>query len=341
LSIDPKLFRAAADRIDRANEIVIVSHRRPDGDAIGSTVAILDVLSQRGRRAWGLLLDSVPLRYRGLVANGSIHVWTSTFDPRQIERADAVIVVDAASWEQIDVVRGPLAALADRMIVVDHHETHDGLGAIQLIDSTAAASGLIVYEWFTSLGWPFSIVGLNALFAALATDTGWFRFSNTDARALRAAAEMVQAGVRAHQCYEAISWSEAPARLALTAKALDSLSLHSDQRLAIMRIDQAALAECGASRSDTEDVINEPMRIGSVIVSALLVEEPNGRVRVSLRSKGQVNVAELAASMGGGGHARAAGLHTEGPMSEAYARMIALLSTAVEAVPCNSVKANA
>jgi len=322
--------------IDRADEVLVVSHRRPDGDAIGSTVAVLATLEGRGNRAWGLLLDPVPMRYRSLIANGriEIEIWSQGFDPGRIDRAGAIVLLDASSWEQLDVVREPLSRAADRLVVVDHHETHDGLSPVELIDPTAAATGLIIYEWFKFLKLDFPPVAREAIFAALATDTGWFRFSNTDARALRAAAELVQMGVEVHRCYEAIYWSESPARLALMAKALAGMTLHLDGRLAVMQIDQACLSECQAGQSDTEDLINEPMRIASVAVSALLVEEPTGRIRVSLRSKRGLNDATVAKLWAGGGHARAAGGHLPGPLEAAYQQVLRLLSEALACQEC-------
>jgi phosphoesterase RecJ-like protein len=329
LPIDPELFGTAGRIIDGGSEVVVVSHRRPDGDAIGSTVAVLATLKHRGRRAWGLLLDPVPARYRSLCANGPVEVWSPGFDARRIDRADVVLVLDTSCWEQLDVVQDPLRLQTGRMVVVDHHETHDEIGAVHLIDPTAAAAGLIIYEWFRHLEWPMPPAALHALFAAIATDTGWFRFSNTDARALQAAAELVRAGVEPNRCYEAIYWSDTPARLALMARALGGMTLYENGRLAVMQIDRATIAACGASSFDTEDLINEPMRIGSVIISALLVEDSAGKVRVSLRSKGQINVAELAGTLGGGGHARAAGFRLDGPVPRAYQQMVEFLSGAL------------
>ncbi len=329
MSIGSELFSAAGAVIDRADEVVVVSHRRPDGDAIGSTVAVLSTLKARGRRAWGMLLDPVPVRYQSLVSNGPIEVWDRTFDPARLGKAGAVLVLDTACWKQIDCVEAAIRPVVDRVIVVDHHQTSDNFGAVQIIDPSAAATGLIVYEWFRHLGWTMPPVALTGLFAAVATDTGWFRFSNTDARALAAAGEMVAAGVSPNTCYEGIYWSESPARVALTAHVLSEMTLHEEGRLAIIRIDQEGLRRCGARPSDTEDLINEPMRIGCVAVSMLLYEDTDGRVRVSLRSKGQINVAELAATFGGGGHARAAGLHLRGTLAEASKRMLSVVTGAL------------
>ena len=329
MPIDDALFRQAADLVDRADDVAIVSHQHPDGDAIGSTVAVRDVLRRRGKRVEAFLLDPVPKRYASLVADDPVEVWDQAAHADLIDRAGCVVVLDTASWSQLEAVEAPLRRVEDRLIVIDHHQTSDEMGGVHLIDSTAAAAGLIVHEWFRSADWPLSRTSREALFAALATDTGWFRFSNADARALSVAAELVEAGVEAYSIYETIYWSESTAKLALTARALSTLTLHLDGRVAVMQLDNGSFQACGADRSDTEDLINEPMRIGSVFVSVLLVEQPDGQVRVGLRSKGQVDVAAVAGSRGGGGHLRAAGARLGGPMADAASEILGLLGGAM------------
>lgn len=325
LAIPTELFRKAGKTVDRADTVLIVSHHRPDGDATGTTVAVRDVLRRRGKHVVAATLDPVPQRYQTFVAGEPLELWDPDVHPAQAERSDVVIVLDTAAWPQLVAAEEALRRAGDRLIVVDHHETQDALGGIHLIDRTAAATGLIVYEWFGALKWTMPRNALEGLFSALATDTGWFRFSNADARAFRVASEMVEAGVPSHEMYERIYWSESPARIRLTSRALSSLEFHAQGRLAVMCLDQAAFAECGAEPSDSEDLINEPMRIGSVELSVLLIEQPDGRTRVSLRSKGQVNVAAVAGNLGGGGHARAAGLHVPLPLPAAREKMIELL----------------
>lgn len=336
LAIEVGRFQEAGEKIDAAESVLIVSHRRPDGDAIGSTLAVSEVLRLRGKRVVATLLDPTPLRYLPLTARQPIEEWDQAKHADKIEEFDVVIVLDTASWSQLDLVKDALSRVSDRLIVVDHHQTRDGIGGIHLIDRTAAATGLLVYEWFKILGWSVPRSAMDGLFAAIATDTGWFRFSNADERAFRAASEMVQAGVASHEMYETIYWSESVARVRLMSRALASLEFHSDGRLAVMALDQECFESCGAQPSDSEDLINEPMRIGSVLVSILLIEQPDGQVRMSLRSKGQVNVAEVAAGLGGGGHARAAGAQVPGPVSDARIRMTEVLGEALGRVARDS-----
>jgi phosphoesterase RecJ-like protein len=325
LSVDTELCEAAGVLLDRAERIAIVSHHRPDGDAIGATEAVRAGLRERGKHVDAYVLDPVPQRYQGLTADDPIDVWSPVKGGEAFRRAGAIVVLDTASWSQLEAVQEQLRRAKDRTVVVDHHQSPEDIGAVQLVDSTAAATGLLVYEWFRALGWFLPPVALRGVFAAIATDTGWFRFSNTDARALRVAADLVADGIESHRLYEAIYWSESASRVALMARALGTLELHQRGRIATMRLDQATFRACGAQASDSEDLINEPMRIGSVWVSCLLIEQPDGSVRVSLRSKGQVDVAAVASGLGGGGHVRAAGLRLPGPTQMALEKILRIL----------------
>ncbi len=315
--------------LDAADRIAIVSHHRPDGDAIGSSVALLDALAGRGKTARAFVLDPLPVRYRRLVEGDELVLWDADTHAATLAEADAIVVLDTSSWVQLQAVEAHLKEAADRLIIVDHHVTREQIGRLRLTDPTAAAAGLILHDWLTEIGWSLSPRGRAGLFAAVATDTGWFRFANTDARVLRLAAELTEQGVQPHQLYEDIYWSESVARIALAAHVLAGLDLRCDHRLAIMELSQDAFAQCNAEPSDSENLINEPMRIGSVVVSVLLVEQPDGQVRVSLRSKGRVDVAEVAASLGGGGHTRAAGASLSGPMSDARSKIVEILEPAV------------
>ncbi|MBN1344343.1 MAG: bifunctional oligoribonuclease/PAP phosphatase NrnA [Phycisphaerae bacterium] len=333
MAIDKRLYREAGERILRSASVAVLSHHRPDGDSIGCTVAVRDVFRALGKRVTAVLLDPVPGRYKSIVTGDPLEAWEAGRHEAVVRDAEAVLVLDTSAWTQLEAAASALRDVADRTLVVDHHQTCDDVGAIRLIDPTAAAAGVIVHEWFREMGWPLSAAASDGLFAAIATDTGWFRFSNADARTLAVAAELAASGVEPYRLYEAIYWSESSGRLALTARALQSLELHAGGRLAIMRLEQGDFEASGASRSDTEDLINEPMRIGSVWVSVLLIAQPDGRVRASLRSKGQVDVASVACGLGGGGHVRASGATLDGPMKCALRKILGIFTEALGPAP--------
>ena len=182
-------------------------------------------------------------------------------------------------------------------------------------------------------GWPIDRQVAGALFTGLATDTGWFRFANADRAVYLTAAKLIKAGASPVELYERLYLSDSAARARLIGAVLSSFELLADGRLAVMRITQEMLNRCGATREMTEEIINEPQRIGSVIVCLLIVEPAgDGPVRVSFRSKRGLDVAAIAARFGGGGHERAAGARIPGTMAAVAAQVIPVLVQAVESI---------
>jgi phosphoesterase RecJ-like protein len=187
----------------------------------------------------------------------------------------------------------------------------------------AAAAGEIVAELLDQWGVEFDRPIAAALFLAIASDTGWFQYSNTRPYTLRLAARLMEAGVQTDALYQALYQNERAERVALQTRAQGSLELLCDGRLAVMRIFRKDFEETNAGVPDTENLINIPLQIRTVQVSLVFTEpkEP-GPIRVSLRSKGQVDVARFAEKFGGGGHARAAGLKVEGTLQEVHDKVV-------------------
>jgi phosphoesterase RecJ-like protein len=188
---------------------------------------------------------------------------------------------------------------------------------VDLVDSDAAAAGLIVLDLIKYAGWPVTEKIAESLFVALATDTGWFQFSNTDSRVYRACAELIDTGIKPTQIYDHLYLNFSQERFKLMAEMLNKLELHLDGRYAVMQISQQDFERTGAAYSDTENLINECHRIDSVEVSALFIELKDGRIRCSLRSRGPLDVSKIAVKFGGGGHTMAAGTFLPGPLENA------------------------
>ena len=167
---------------------------------------------------------------------------------------------------------------------------------------------MLIYDLFRKAGAPMTRQAAEGIFASIVSDTGWFRFSNTDARTLQAAARLLGRGVHPDELYQTYYMSDKPARSRLLGAVLSQLELHAEDRVAVLCVTPDLLERCGAARSDAEDLVNEPMRIGMVEASVLLSSLDAGVIKVSLRSKRVVNCASLTAELGGGGHERAAGV---------------------------------
>ena len=298
-------------RISAAERLLVVTHARPDGDALGSLAGICGAASSAGKQTAALVPGDVPARYDFLLAGCR---------PAPAERfaelaawADAVVIVDTCALAQLDGLDDQLAAAREKIAVIDHHATADDIGSVRWLDTSAAAAGIMVGELLDALGWPVDIKVAEALLTAITTDTGWFRFANTDGRCLRAAARLLDAGVEGDKLYRRLFQADRPERMKLLSRALASLALPAGGRIATMKLRLGDFAATGASQDETENVVNEPLRMGRIEVSMLLTQTPDdgGRcVRVSLRSRGGVDVAAVARRFGGGGHVQAAGLRT-------------------------------
>ena len=256
-----------------------------------------------------LFSDNVPILGRDVTGDQLIQ--------GQFTNPDLIIIIDTNSCSQLPGFEAYLKQNAKPVLVIDHHLTADSLGDVQLIDTSAAAAGLIVHDLFDFANWPVTEKIAHALFVAVATDTGWFRFSNTDSRTFRDCAGLIDAGANPSKIYHDLYQNFSPQRFKLMAAMLNSLELHFDGRFAAVQLSQQDFERTGAARKDTENLIDECRRIATVEVTALFVELPDGRIRCSLRSRGAVDVRQIAQKFDGGGHKMAAGTFLPPPLQNA------------------------
>lgn len=350
-------FAAASHFIARWRRPLLISHTRPDGDAIGSLVAMRAFLRAAGADPVGVIFDGIPYRYAFLDRDDPLRVFPREVSVDDLARVDGVVIVDTASNGQVEPLADWLRSTHPPCLVVDHHVTRDMPADCWVVDESAAATCLILHDWARAMGWPIDSATAEALFVGLGTDTGWFRHSNTDARALAAAADLAGCGLSANRLAQRLYQSDHEARVRLLAEVLQSLELHCDGRLAITTLPASAIARLGGRLSDTEDVVNEPLRIATVIASVFLVEQPAATgaqvelrgvpqtstgsappiTRINFRSKAplsstdmDIDVALIARSFGGGGHRRASGARLAVPLAEAKSRVLAAMSAAME-----------
>ena len=314
-------YQQALELIDKATNILVTTHTKPDGDACGCVAVLTEVLRSRGKTVQPVLLSAAPQWYQFLFDEEIPLLQTDEQVDQLIAGArgafDLIVIADTNSVSQLPRLERYLRQATAPVLVIDHHVTSDGLGRVELVDATAAAAGLITYEFLQFTGWPISVRVAEALFVAIATDTGWFQFNNADSRTYRRAAELIDLGVTPAQVYDKLYHNFSYPRFKLMQAMLDRLELHLDDRYAAQYILDEDFARTGATPQDTENLINECHRIGSVVVSTLLIELNDGRVRCSLRSRGAVDVSEIATKYGGGGHKMAAGTFLPGPIDHA------------------------
>jgi phosphoesterase RecJ-like protein len=282
-----------------------------------------DVLRSRGKEVKSLFLTAVPQWYAFLFQTTPPVLGTDLSPEQLVDGAlgtfDLVVLVDTNSYSQLPRFETYLKQTGTPVLVIDHHVTSDGLGRLEIVDATAAATGLVLYDFLTSVGWPVTGKMAEALFVAIATDTGWFQFNNTNSRVYRRCADLIDMGISPTVVYDKLYQNFSYPRFKLMQVMLSRLELHLGERYAVQTIEQDDFERTGTTYTDTENLINECHRIGSVKVSALLVALKDGRIRCSLRSRGAVDVSEIAAKFGGGGHRMAAGAFLPGPMDRAKA----------------------
>ncbi len=314
-------FKKAVGLIEGATNVLITAHTRPDGDACGSVRAMCDVLCGLGKKVQPMFLSPLAEWYEFLFAEKvpilGNDITTEQLHAGRFDDCDLVIIIDTNSYIQLPQFDEWLKKTHKKVLVIDHHITGDNLGDVELLDTTAAAAGEIVLDLFKYAGWPINAEIAEALFVALSTDSGWFKFSNADSRIFRNAAELIDAGARPAEIYQKLYLNFSPHRMNLLVRMLQTIDLHFDNRLAMQHIMRSDFDAAGATGRDTENFINECQRIGSVEVAALFVELSDGGFRCSLRSKGGMDVQKIAQKFGGGGHKKASGVNLPGPLDHA------------------------
>jgi phosphoesterase RecJ-like protein len=319
-------YQQVIDILSKCRRVLVTTHVRPDGDALGSAAAMVLGLRQKGIEAEVLLLSHLPRKYafvfqeNGIPFHDAEPGWPANLS---LDNYDCLCVVDTGTWSQLPGLKERALAYKKPKLVIDHHLTQEDWADHKLVVTEAAAAGEIVAEILEAWEVRIDAALASVLYVAIASDTGWFQFSNTRPYTMRLAAILMEAGVDTDRLYQLLYQNERKERVTLQARALNSMELLKDGRLAVIRISKADFAASGASVPDTENLINLPLQIATVEVSILMTEPADfGPVRVSLRSKGQIDVAKFAEQFGGGGHARASGLKLEGDFQSAHDRVV-------------------
>jgi phosphoesterase RecJ-like protein len=324
-------YQRIIDTLKSCKRVLVTTHVRPDGDALGSCAAMVMGMKKQGIEADVLLLSHLPTKYSFIFKDFSIpHFdvekgWPESF---HLNGYDALLVVDTGTWSQLPGLKERIENWPKPKLVVDHHLTQENWADTKLVVTEAAAAGEIVAELLEAWQIDFDRAIATALYVAIASDTGWFQFSNTRPYTMRLAAMLMEAGVDTDQLYQHLYQNERPQRILLQTQAMQSLELLADGKLAVMTIRKQDFADTGAHVRDTENLINIPLQIRTVQVSLLFTDPPEGGpIRVSLRSKGQIDVAKFAEQFGGGGHARASGLKVSQSLAETHQKVVnAMLS---------------
>lgn len=316
-------FEEIAAALSLGKKILLFPHVNPDGDTLGSCAALCRALRNTGRECWVLTEGPIPENLRFLDQG------CCTEDPDILGAPDLAAAIDCSDMERLGH-RGKRFLSAEVTACIDHHRTTDSFCDLNYIDSTAAATGELVFELLQVCGIPIDREMGEALFAAIVTDTGRFQYSNTSRRTHEIAAALYDAGIDAGRVCTQIYESMRMEQLMIRNKALNTLSTVAGGRAVIAYVTQDMLAETGAAMDETDGVVETLRSIRGVEAAAFLKEAEDGSIKVSMRSKEALDVAEIAVRLGGGGHVRAAGCTLSCSLSEAYDRLRDLLTDGLE-----------
>lgn len=294
------------------SSFLLTTHEGPDGDAIGSTLALASFLRKSGKDVTVHYQDPVPELYAFLPGADSVlhHIPDRHFD--------VAFVLDIGERKRAGEEFCNFSRVAFT-VNLDHHLSCDNFADYNLIDSIAASTGILVYRIAKASGYSFDSETALCIYVATITDTGSFRYSNANREAFAVAGEMIESGVNAWDVAEKLYENQPQRRLELLAKCLPTLQVFKDGQAASVTVTSDMYASCGADSELTDGFVNYPRSIKGVEVAIFFRQLDERKFKVGFRSKGKVNVAAFSAALGGGGHRNAAGCTVEGSLDEVKA----------------------
>lgn len=312
-------------RLRQANRLLLTSHVNPDGDSIGSALGLARVLGHLGKSVLVWNHDAAPSVYAPLPGAERIHVGAEP--PAGFpDRFDLAVILECPSLDRTGL-ETELPALP--LVNVDHHLGNQHYGAVNWVDSAAPSAGEMVFRIAQGLHVDLDADTANCLYLTLVTDTGGFRYSNATPEAFEAAAALVRSGARPQTVAQWLYESQPAGAVRLQGEMLQTLALHAGGRIATVHLDPAMFERAGAAPGDAEGLTEVPRSIAGVDAMALIKHRGDGSAKISLRSRGAIDVEQIARRYGGGGHKNAAGCVASGEGAELTARFVDELTAAL------------
>jgi phosphoesterase RecJ-like protein len=326
MSID---WQPLEEIIERHDSFLLTSHCRADCDAIGSELALAQILDTLGKEVRIVNGDPVPEHIRFIDPDNRVQVLDRDVPASDLAEHDCLVVVDTSAWAQLGPMADVVREFPGTCVVIDHHESQDNLEAEEFKDAKAEATGRLILELAEVLDVPLTKELATPLFMAIATDTGWFRFSSVTETTFLALAKLVAAGVSPPAVFSLLFEQHSLARIYLRGRILSHIVPDCGGRLMSTHATLADFAETGANTTDTEDVINTLLTVAGSEVAVLFVELAPNKTKVSLRSRTAFDVCAIASQFGGGGHRAAAGVTLERQLDATQKAVLDALRTAL------------
>lgn len=317
-------------RIVQTHErFLLTSHVRPDCDALGSELGLALGLESLGKQVRIVNNQPTPPNIAFIDPDQRIEAYGVDVSAADLADRDCLIILDTSAWIQLDSMEPFIRASPATRLVIDHHVSEDQLDAELFKDVTSESTGRLIVEALTALDVPLTAAMAAPLFAAMATDSGWFRFPACSAETYRAAAQLIDAGAVPQDIFTSLYERESLARVQLRGRILARTELHCDGRLAATVALREDFEKTDAVSADTEDAVNFTLRIAGVEAAVIFSEHEPGRCKLSFRSRPPIDVSKVAAQFGGGGHQQAAGASLEGGFQQWRDKVLDAMRTAM------------
>lgn len=310
------MIKEIIEAINKGQSFLVTSHVRLDGDALGSELALYLMLRDLGKKAVIYNQDDTPEHYRFLPAAENI-----VHEPGDIEQYDSIFVLDCSELERVGEAAEKIGK-TKKLINIDHHISNNGFCELKWIDARASSTGELIFRLMQEMGFPLTQDICTNLYTAILTDTGGFRYSNTRQEALWAAGTLVEHGADPQWISENIYESDPPSKLKLRVRALETLSLDMERKVGSLTVTNEMLQETGASMDYTDGFVDIPRAVQGIEIAVFYSQLNGNGFKISLRSKGKLNVEKVAKKFGGGGHVNAAACRIEGDIDSVKSKIM-------------------
>ncbi|MCU0254662.1 MAG: bifunctional oligoribonuclease/PAP phosphatase NrnA [Acidobacteria bacterium] len=314
--------RAFLELARPGHRFVLTTHVQPDADGIGSELALAALLRARGAAVRIVNADPLPATLAFLDVAGEVERYDPPAHDPALASADAIVMLDNSDPARLGALEPAVRASRARTVSIDHHPDPDPFWSLLVLRSGVSSTAEVVFGLAGAAGVTLPSAALNALYAGLVGDTGRFRFGSTSADAFAMAAQLVRAGVSPAAMFAQMEECIGGPYMKLLGRTLAGAEFLEQGRLIVLTVPRALVSELGAEGEDTSEIINESLRLRTSRVAVLFREQEDGRTKVSLRSKGAIDVNRVARRHGGGGHRNASGIVLDAPLDEARRRLL-------------------
>lgn len=308
--------------IETHQKILLSCHVRPDADALGSELALAGFLKQLGKEVRIINPSVHPQSLEFLIGEHEVRYVGDGVTAEDFEWAELHMILDTSAWSQLPGLANFYRKTESKKVVIDHHVSSDTIGAEEFKDINCPATGCLIYDLGKALKCTLTPEIATLIYAAIATDTGWFRFPSTTSYTMQIVSDLISAGAEPHQIYELLYEQNSLPQLKLMGRVLGKVQTDFDGLLAYTVVSCEDFSETGTTPVDTEGLVNYCLTLAGTQAAFIAVEQRSRQVKISFRSRTTWDISKIAESFGGGGHRQASGAMLNGPLTSAVTKVL-------------------